>query len=287
METEVPKPLLLGEWVIDPANSLIRRNGESIPLEVRSMRLLLTLAARPGEIVSSDELLQAAWAGVAVSQDSVYQAIASLRRLLGDDPKQPSYIATVPRLGYRLVAPVSDYKPDVPLEPSKPGHLRRNLIITAAVLILFLAGLLLSPRLHRQIPPAQPVAIAVLPFGDLSPGMTEGEFTDGMTEELIDKLSKVPGLRVPAPSAVFYYRDKQIALSDMAKSLGVSYVLDGSVRKSGGQVRIATRLVRAQTGYVVWSETYDRPFHDVIQIQDEIAAQVIRSVQSTDLPSQP
>jgi TolB-like protein/DNA-binding winged helix-turn-helix (wHTH) protein len=271
------------------------------------MRLLPYLAERPGEVVSIDDLLNQVWSGVVVSSDSVYQAVASLRRLLGDDPKQPSYIATVPRLGYRMVATVSPWAaepiahtvtPTVPplaLESEaavianapKPGAPLRALQAIAAVICLSVAVTFLlraNTANHRHVEPTAIAAphtqksIAVLPFLDLTQGMKEGEFADGMTEELIDKLSKLPGLQVPSPTSSFYYRDKEMPVADIAKALGVVYVLDGSVRKSGERVRVAARLVRADSGYVVWSETYDRPFHDLLMVQDDIAGQVTKAL---------
>ncbi len=104
-----------------------------------------------------------------------------------------------------------------------------------------------------------------------------------MTEELIHKLSKVPGLRVPAPSAAFYYKNKQLPVADIARALHVTYVLDGSVRKSGDTLRVAARLLRADDGYVVWSETYDRPLDDKLMVQDDIAGEVTSALsQSID-----
>src|SRR5687768_13010177 len=100
------KPLRVGDWLVDPRAGQIARSGEAVPLDARAMRLLLHLAERAGQVVSSDELLRDVWAGVVVAPDSVYQGVASLRRLLGDDAKQPRYIANVPRLGYRMVATV-------------------------------------------------------------------------------------------------------------------------------------------------------------------------------------
>jgi TolB-like protein len=102
-----------------------------------------------------------------------------------------------------------------------------------------------------------------------------------MTEELIDKLSKIPGLRVPSPTSSFYFKGKQIPVADIAKSLGVAYVVDGSVRKSGEMLRVAARLVRADNGYVVWSETYDRPFTDRLMVQDDIAGEVAKALNAT------
>ncbi|ADV84650.1 protein kinase [Terriglobus saanensis SP1PR4] len=121
-------------------------------------------------------------------------------------------------------------------------------------------------------------SIAVLPFLDLTDKMSEEPFADGMTEELIDKLSGVPGLKVPGATSSFYFKGKRIAIADIAKTLGVSYVPDGSVRKSGLMLRVVARLIRADNGYVVWSETYDRPFQDKIWVQDDIASEVTKAL---------
>src|SRR5271156_6815780 len=109
MERPTTTTIRIGDWCVNPASGQISRDGETARPEVRTMRLLLCLAEHAGEVVSIDDLLNQVWPGVVVSSDSVYQAVASLRRLLGDDPKQPAYIATVPRLGYRMVATVSPW----------------------------------------------------------------------------------------------------------------------------------------------------------------------------------
>jgi transcriptional activator of cad operon len=272
------------------------------------MRLLLCLAERASEVVSIDELLNHVWPEVSVTSDSVYQAIASLRRLLGDDPKQPAYIATVPRLGYRMIAPVTPWmdEPDVPAPPSivqvgspalgasdipAPGQRRRAGILWAAgaaICILLGIAFLFHGRFANKHAataladtPQPQKSIAVLPFVDMTQEMNEEPFADGMTEELIDKLSKIPGLRVPGPTSSFYFKGKQIPVADIAKTLGVAYVLDGSVRKSGTRLRVAAQLIRADNGYVVWSETYDRPFHDILMVQDDIAGEVTKALKSS------
>jgi TolB-like protein len=125
-------------------------------------------------------------------------------------------------------------------------------------------------------------SVAVLPFLDLTTQeMNEEYFADGMTEELIDKLSKVPGLRVPPPTSSFYFKGKKLTVTDIAKSLGVVYLLDGSVRKSDLTLRVAARLIRADDGYVVWSETYDRPVGDKLMIQDDIAGEVTKALKAS------
>src|SRR5229473_3930339 len=109
MERPTTTMLRVGDWCVNPASGQILRNGETARVEVRTMRLLLCLAEHAGEVVSIDDLLDRVWSDVTVTPDSVYQAVASLRRLLGDDPRQPAYIETVPRLGYRMVAAVSPW----------------------------------------------------------------------------------------------------------------------------------------------------------------------------------
>jgi transcriptional activator of cad operon len=295
--------LRIGAWRVNPTSGLISRNGETARLEVRTMRLLLCLAEHPGEVVSIEDLLNQVWSGVNVTSDSVYQAVTSLRRVLGDDPKQPAYIATVPRLGYRMVATVEPWvdgttDSESPRVRTRLAHAPRAVFlwIAFAVLVaLLVIGLFVFPfrgiqfrhsstRNNRVVPSAASQAqksIAVLPFLDLTAGMREETFADGMTEELIDKFSKIPGLRVPGPTSSFYFKDKKIPVADIAKTMGVAYVVDGSVRKSGARLRVAARLIRADTGYVVWSETYDRPFDDLLMVQDDIAGEVTKALRAS------
>jgi transcriptional activator of cad operon len=326
-------PLRIGDWCVNPTYGQISRGDEVVRLEARTMRLLLCLAQRAGEVASIDDLLDEVWSGVVVTPDSVYQAVASLRRLLGDDARQPAYIATVPRLGYRLVAPVSPWvdesiaanapspasRDEVPAAsitdarrsasahggavgpgdasaahaPSaargtSPSRRRGALLVAAVALCLTLLvaflfhGKTASNHDLGSTAAAPPKSVAVLPFLDLTTQeMNEEYFADGMTEELIDKLSKIPGLRVPPPTSSFYFKGKQLKLADIAKALGVVYVLDGSVRKSQATLRIAARLIRADDGYVIWSETYDRPVDNKLNVQDDIAGEVAKALRAS------
>jgi transcriptional activator of cad operon len=310
MERPAGTMLRIGDWCVDPTSGQISRDGETARIEVRTMRLLMCLAEHAGEVVSIDDLLDHAWAGVNVSSDSVYQAVASLRHLLGDDPKKPAYIATVPRLGYRMVATVgpwangsiapSGFSPPSDIEPPpasidappSPRRLRAGLMgaAVATLSVALAVAFLIHGRVATNDPSAsaspaatpQPRnAIAVLPFLDLTDEMNEEPFADGMTEELIDKLSKIPGLQVSAPTSSFYFKGKQIPIADIARTLGVEWVLDGSVRKSGARLRVAARLVRGDNGYVVWSEAYDRRLDDVLMVQDDIASEVTKSLRAS------
>jgi transcriptional activator of cad operon len=314
--------LRIGDWCVNPISGQISRDGENARVEVRTMRLLLCLAEHAGEVVSIDDLLNQVWSEVSVAPDSVYQAVTSLRRLLGDDPKQPTYIETVPRLGYRMVAAVSpgadpsiaqtvssralgsEHPPaatksslDVPKTSGPRVGAITVLAAGAAICMALIFAFLFRGKVLRFTSAGLPAiaaqsqkSIAVLPFLDLTDEMNQEPFADGMTEELIDKLSKIPGLRVPPPTSSFYFKGKlwprsheipQVTIADIAKTLGVAYVLDGSIRKSGARVRVDARLIRADSGYVVWSETYDRPFDDILMVQDDIAGKVTKALRAS------
>jgi len=298
MDRLIAIPLRVGAWCVDPRTGQMSREGEVVRVEARTLKLLMYLAERAGEVVSIDELLSHVWSGVIVTPDSVYQGVAALRRMLGDDPKQPEYIATVPRLGYRMVARVGPWleepfdltsrqaQGDQPPRPTpRQANGSRSLLIALAVgCLAALTVLLLNSNLTTRRPAATasaapPRSVAVLAFLDLtSQGMSEEYFADGITEELIDTLSKIPDLHVAPPTASFYFKGKRATVTDMARSLNVAYILDGSVRKSGSMLRISARLVRAADGYVAWSETYDRPEGDKLWVQEDIANEVARAL---------
>jgi len=310
MERTTTNKLQIGDWLVSPASGEITRKGETARLEARSMRLLVCLAEHAGEVVSIDELLNQAWAGVIVSSDSVYQAVTSLRRQLGDDAKQPTYIETVPRLGYRMVVKVrpwvepagstnqraeSSRAPDggrtgISARTASGGRIRAGLAVAGAVAlcIALVAMSMLQGNVSGSNASASAAAasqpeksIAVVPFLDLTEGMVEETFADGMTEELIDKLGKIPELMVPSATASFYYKNKRIPVAELARKLHVIYLLDGSVRKAGARVRVAARLIRADNGYVIWTETYDRPFDDILMVQDDIAGKVTAALRKS------
>jgi transcriptional activator of cad operon len=308
MEHPATSVLRIGEWRVDPVSSQISRDGKTTRLEVRAMRLLLCLAENPGQVVSIDDLISHVWGGIAVSPDSVYQAVTALRRQLGDDSRQPAYIETAPRLGYRMVAPVSLWSEPPEPATTAPGsppmpHGRppvspaprlhpavRLLGAFGAVVLAVIAGFFIHARLASKSqaavnasPPQE--SIAVLPFLDLTEGMSNEELADGMTEELIDRLSKIQPLRVSSATSSFYYKNKRIPVADIAKALGVVYILDGSVRKSSNRIRVAARLVRAENGFVLWTESYDRPPGDLLWVQEDIASEVAKALRSSFVTS--
>ncbi len=302
--------LRIGAWRVDPALDQISKDGNTVKLERRAMQLLLSLAEHAGQVVSVEQLLDQVWAGVVVTPDSVYHAVAALRRTLGDDSHDPTYIANVPRRGYRLVARVAPWveAPNVPIEnspspvagpapamfavPNTSPPWRRVAIVISIVLVLALGyatveKFWLSKPVKAEHPTAATMAavnyksIAVLPFVDMSEKKDQEYFADGMADEIISLLSRVPDLQVPARTSSFYFKGKSTKVPDIARELGVEHILEGSIRRSGNQIRVTAQLVRADNGYHLWSQTYDRDLSDVFKVQDDIANAVVQALQIT------
>jgi TolB-like protein/Tfp pilus assembly protein PilF len=176
--------------------------------------------------------------------------------------------------------------------PSRSGRL----VIAASVVVLTAAlGGFLYWQTHRVTPASQLTAtaasipdksIAVLPFVDMSENKDQEYFSDGLSEELIDQLTRVPDLRVPGRTSSFFFKGKSEDIASIAQKLRVTHVLEGSVRKSGQSVRVTAQLIRADTGYDVWSQTYDRDLKDIFQLQDEIANAVVEALKAKLLPAQ-
>jgi TolB-like protein/DNA-binding winged helix-turn-helix (wHTH) protein/tetratricopeptide (TPR) repeat protein len=283
----------IGDWFVDPSRDVIRSNGTEIKLEPRAMRLLCFMADPPGEVHTTDELLSKVWPGLVVGQNSLYQAIAQLRRALGDLDDQARYIETVPRKGYRLIAPVTSPPPaasaaagsesaaaPVPVSAPGPTWNRRGLVIGGAALVLVAAGGWVVSRWQAtgNASPAQNPAIAVMPFLDLSAGAREQAFAEGLTEELTNTLARVPGLKVTGRTSSRRAVVDEQEPRKLGKMLGVGYVLQGSVRTSEGRVRVSARVVSTADGFQVWSNNYDRSRTGAIGVQTDIAREVVGSL---------
>jgi TolB-like protein/DNA-binding winged helix-turn-helix (wHTH) protein len=299
--------LRIGAWRVDPALDEICKDGAIVKLEPRAMGVLMCLAEHPGHVVTVDQILDTVWKDVVVTPDSVYQAVAALRKALGNDPKEPAYIANVVRRGYRLVAPVTpwfDVADNAPqgdagsslrdtgasVSEHRRSHLRIALV--ALVTMALGAGYFASNRWwlrHHGTPveslqsasiaSANDKSVAVLPFVDMSAKGDQGYFGDGLADELIHLLSRAPGTYVPARTSSFYFKGKQATIPEIATVLGVRHVLEGSVRTSGNRLRVTVQLIQVDRSQPVWSETFDGEVTDVFAVQDEIAnavAQVLK-----------
>jgi len=284
------------------------------------MQVLLYLAAHAGRVVDVKQLLDVVWANVVVTQGSVYQAVAQLRRILGDDSEHPTYIENLPRRGYRLIAPVAAWETpcaaatgttpaaggltqvtngsvgavQVIAEPvpgsglSKPILLTLVAVIGFAALASFIVGRfwISRPTVATPTPVATaftppPLSVAVLPFVNISGDKEQEYFSDGLTEELLNSLSRINQLQVAARTSSFYFKGKDVDLPTVAHKLNVASVLEGSVRRSGNKIRITAQLNNAATGFNLWSQTYDRDLSDVLQLQTDIANAVANALKVT------
>jgi TolB-like protein/DNA-binding winged helix-turn-helix (wHTH) protein len=309
-----PPRFRIGDLEVDIGKAEVTRGLEKIALPKLSFDLLCALINAAPAIVTNDELLQQVWPGLMVSPESVAQRVKLLRSAIGDDSQQPRYILGVRGRGYRLIptpqrladsraapsdaadAPIDTPNPTPrpPLQSSGVKHSsHRVLLVLGIVAVAAIAGWAIRAVVLRNLHPtialrserpgaviqASAHSIAVLPFVDMSEKKDLEYFGDGMAEEIIDLLDKIPELRVIARTSSFQFKGRTEDLRDIGTKLGVGYVLEGSVRKAGDQMRVTAQLINSRDGTHLWSETYDRDLSDVIKMQDEIAAKVARALQ--------
>lgn len=286
--------LKVGEWLIEPALDQISRAGEIVKLEPRMMRLLVRLAATPGQVVSSQQLLDEVWSGVVVGSASLYQAVSQLRKLLGDVDERPSYIATVPRKGYRLIAAVSapsaesgsaaaaDSRSFAAPATAKPAETPQRSWSMRGLAAAVLVGVLLafaSMLWRAERIAAGAASIVVLPFVDLSPDKVDVAFCDGLAEELSTALSNLPALRVVARTSAYAIRSEALDVREIGARLSATHVLEGSVRRTGEVLRVAAQLVDARNGFRSWSASYDVAGGDLMEMQTAIARAVAQAME--------
>jgi TolB-like protein/DNA-binding winged helix-turn-helix (wHTH) protein/Tfp pilus assembly protein PilF len=278
--------LRVGDWRVDPALDEIARGGQVVKLEPRTMQLLVYLAEHAQEVVSPEELLEHVWRGVVVTPASVYQAVARLRRTLGDVSDAPTYIATVPRKGYRLVAPVARWgAPETAPSTATPGPRRSRefqrpalwVVASAVVVAAGFAFWLASPESFRRLWGGHPAprSVAVLPFLSLGGPADDEALGYGLSEDLINTLANVAGLQVAARTSSFVFAGKGGDLRQIREQLRVDTVLEGSIRRHEGRLRIVAELIDARSGYHLWSQAFERDDYALWSIHEEIADAVL------------
>jgi TolB-like protein/DNA-binding winged helix-turn-helix (wHTH) protein len=288
-------------FCLDTSNHLLWRNGDRVPLAPKAVDVLAYLVEHAGQVVTQDEIFEALWSKTYVNPEVLRKYILEIRKALGDRPDNPEFIETLPKRGYRFVAPVIDESaaepPDVPTSPAKEENVappmapseqegsqgKHRLWKLAFVLMLaVVAAVFVYFRITRNEPHAPSLnnaSIAVLPFADMSPAKDQEYFSDGLAEQLINDLAKVSGLKVVGRSSSFQFRGKNENLRDVERKLGVANVLEGSVRREGNHVRITAELIKADDGFQLWSQTYDRQISDIFAVQDEIAMATTEALQ--------
>ena len=279
----------IGEWIADPSDDSLSRQGVSTKVEPRLMQLLICLAESAPQVVSIERLLTEVWSGVVVGSASVYQSVSQLRKTLGDTESPPRYIETVARKGYRLVAPakrvaadpaiaVSDELPSVPSPVAARRSTRRKLAYASAfAAVLLLIGALAVWRATVHQPTSD--SIVVLPFVDLTADQLDAPFCDGLTEELSSWIAQLPSVNVVARTSATAFRDKGEDVREIGRRLGATHVLEGSVRREGDALRVTVKLVAAKSGYQLWTESYDTASNGVLAVQERIARAVATNLE--------
>jgi TolB-like protein/DNA-binding winged helix-turn-helix (wHTH) protein len=280
---------LLGPWTIEPlSGSVIGPKGEIQHLEPKVMQVFACLAENPNDVVTRGQRLDVAWHGSSNADEQLTRAIGVLRRAFHDDPGNPKYIATVPKQGYRLNHEVrrlgrsSRVKSVAPFESIARFNGRNLGLFALALLVLALAYVAFNvdavePTLELAI--ADGPSIAVLPFVNMSEDPDNEYFSDGMTEDVIYLLSKIPDMKVIGRTSSFAFKGKNEDLRSIGQELGVNTLLEGSVRRSGDNVRIVAQLIDARDGTHIWSEAYERRLNDVFTVQHDIASAVIDAIE--------
>jgi TolB-like protein/DNA-binding winged helix-turn-helix (wHTH) protein/Flp pilus assembly protein TadD len=298
-----PNIVSFGAYEFNPYSRELRREGMRIRLEGQPLAILEVLLERPGELVTREELQKRLWPEDTFVdfEHSLNAAVKRLRAGLNDSADQPRYVETLARRGYRFVAPVGGSVADresekavvVPPEPQAQaavGSGRRLLwlVVVAAVCVLGLAGWGWRLWRNRQATPALPPvrSLVVLPLQNLSGDPTQEYLADGMTEELIGRLANIHGLRVISRTSAMHFKNTQLSVPEIAKTLGVDAIVEGSVIREGNQVRVHAQLIRGTSDEHIWAGEYQREYGSLLALQDEVARSIAERIEVSLTPEE-
>ncbi len=291
-----------GVFEVDVRTGEVHKNGVQVKLQEQPFQVLAALLERPGEMVTREELRQRLWpSDTFVDFDnSVNAAVNRLREALGDSAENPRFVQTLPRRGYRFIAPVETADHDSPgavTSSPLPSPIRETVPTAPTAMLprslqfwvasIAITATLLSLSVYRwksgrvaRGPIAGSIrSIAVLPLENLTGDPGQEYFVDGMTDALITDLAQIRSLRVISRTSVMQYKRARKSLPEIARELNVDTVLEGSVVRSGEQVRIDAQLIRAANDQHLWAKSYQRQLQDVVMMQNEIARAVVQEVQ--------
>jgi TolB-like protein/Flp pilus assembly protein TadD len=253
-----------GVFEVDPDSGELRRRGARVSLQEQPFQALLLMLEHAGEVVTREQLTRRLWpADTFVDfERGLNKAINRLREALGDDSDRPGFIETLPRRGYRFIAPIEGLR-----APARDGTSMRG------------------PRAASSVPRID--SLAVLPLANHSGDPAQEYFADGMTEELITALATISALRVISRTSVMCYRGTQKTLPSIARDLHVDAVVEGSVARAGEKVRITAQLIHAATDTHLWSGRYERELRDILRLQAEIARDIAGHIHRLLDPASP
>jgi TolB-like protein/DNA-binding winged helix-turn-helix (wHTH) protein/Flp pilus assembly protein TadD len=286
-EARMDRDFQIGEWIISPRLNSLSQNGSSVRIEPKVMQVLVCLAEER-DVVSKEKLMQSVWTDTFVTDDVLTRSISELRKIFADNPKNPRYIQTIPKGGYRLMIPASDVKTRPAAQASvgrseihPPRAGKRQLIPLVTVISLALLLLAYSiGRYNSSTTLGTRQVLAVLPFQNLSDDPEQEFFVDGLTAEMISQFGKVSSerLAVIAWSSMARYKHTSKPQDQIAQELGATYLLDGTVRRSGNHVRITAELEPTGGRAHIWSNTYDGNLEDVLSLQSQVAREIAQEI---------
>ncbi len=302
--TPAARVLRFDVYELDLRAGELRKRGVKLRLQGQPLQLLAILLQSAGNLVTREELSSQLWpADTFVDFDhSLHNAVGRIREVLGDSAEIPRYIETLPRRGYRFIAPVEEVQAPriseangnktreavaVPPPTARQSKTRAALALTLLILAASGSAFWLVRAVSRPTNAASPLrSIAVLPLDNLSGDPSQEYFADGMTEQLITDLAKVNALRVISRTSVMRYKGTKKGLPEIAKELNVEAVVEGSVMRSGNRVRITAQLLHAPTDKHLWAESYERDLGDVLRLQSEVAQAIAKQVRAQLTPQQ-
>ncbi len=296
-ETEPTGVLRFGVFELDPRAGELRKSGTLVKLQPQPLKVLALLASRQGELVTREEIQQQVWGGETFVdfEQGLNYCIRQIRDALGDDADSPRYVETLPRRGYRFLAPVTGAQPQaaVPAAEEQPSRQRttgfRWIVAVTLVVVLGVAGNWLWRRTlsKPRIPTDRKAMLVVLPFENLSNDPEQEYFSEGLTDEMITQLGALAPKRlgVIARTSAMRYKNTEKTAQEIGRELGVDYILEGTVRREGQRVRITTQLIQVSDQTHLWAESHERELASVFEIQRDVSQRVAQSLALELLPA--
>ena len=274
-----------GIFELDRASCELRKSGALVKLQSQPFQLLMLLAGRAGEVVSREEIRLALWGDETYVDfdQNINFCVNKVREALGDDSQNPRYIETVPRKGYRFIAPVAESGPESATIADPAPRKRGWLLGAGALAAIALAAKMIAPG-ERGAKPIE--SLAVLPLENLSHDPEQDYFADGMTDELITDLAKISALRVISRTSVMQYKGTKKPVPQIARELNVDALLEGTVTREKGRVRITAQLIRPVPEKHLWAEKYEGSLSEVLALQDAVAKAVAREIRIKVTPEE-
>jgi TolB-like protein/DNA-binding winged helix-turn-helix (wHTH) protein/Tfp pilus assembly protein PilF len=273
-------------------------DGAPVSLEPKTLRLLLYLIQNRGRLVRKQELLDAVWGDAAVTENALTRCVGLLRKALDDDSREPRFIETVPTAGYRFIAQVDtaandepttiqSFTPAAPSPRTQTSLTPRSYFRLAAIVVACFASLAIAWLLVARHHSAPIRSLAVLPLVNLSGDPSQEYFADGMTDELITELARIPNLRVVSRTSVMAEKGSRLPLPDIARQLDVDAIVEGSIVRSGDRIRVTAQLIDARTDRHLWAQSFEGSASDVLTLQDSVAQQIATQARLVLAPPSP